>query len=87
MTAKLRHQPVQYRSRVRLAQLEQAARAVIAREGRDTFTTKHVADEAGASIGTVYRYFPDRVAILDHLWPNRCEGLDCPRTHADCGRV
>lgn len=87
MTATLRHEPIQDRAYRRLEQLEQAARTVIAREGRDAFTTAQIAQEAGASIGTVYRYFPDRLAILDHLWPNRCEGLDCPPTHADGSRA
>ena len=85
MTA-VRNEPMQARSRVRLTTIEAAAREVIAREGRDAFTTADVAEEAGCSIGTVYRYFTDRVDILNHLYPNRCEGLDCPRTHLD-GRI
>lgn len=32
--------------------------------GYEQLTTAMVADRAGASIGTVYRYFPDRVAVL-----------------------
>lgn len=71
----LRTEPVQGRSSARLAQIEAAARTVIARHGRDAFTTQHIADEAGCSIGTVYRYFVDRVAVLDHLYPERSEGL------------
>ena len=34
-----------------------------------------VAEESGRSIGTVYRYFPDRVSILDRVWPNRDDHL------------
>ena len=32
--------------------------------GYEQLTTAMVAERAGASIGTVYRYFPDRVAVL-----------------------
>lgn len=74
-TAPLRVEPVQFRARTRLDQLKDAARQAIATHGRDGFTTKHVAELAGASIGTVYRYFADRNAILDALYPNRIEGL------------
>ena len=73
--APLRVEPVQFRARTRLDQLKDAARQAIATHGRDGFTTKHVAELAGASIGTVYRYFADRHAILDALYPNRIEGL------------
>jgi hypothetical protein len=34
-------------------------------------TTGQVANEAGIAIGSLYRYFPDRVAILDRIWPDR----------------
>lgn len=71
MTMELRNEPVQKRSTARLAALEAAAEQAIAEEGIDKFTTADVARIAGCSIGTVYRYFPDRVAILDRLRPNR----------------
>lgn len=71
MTMELRNEPVQKRSTARLAALEAAAEQAIAEEGIDKFTTAYVARIAGCSIGTVYRYFPDRVAILDRLRPNR----------------
>jgi AcrR family transcriptional regulator len=32
--------------------------------GYEQLTTAMVAERAGASIGTVYRYFPDRIAVL-----------------------
>jgi AcrR family transcriptional regulator len=44
-----------------------AAAAVIDRIGYERLTTAMVADGAGASIGTVYRYFPDRIAVLQAL--------------------
>ncbi|WP_213816255.1 TetR/AcrR family transcriptional regulator [Glaciihabitans sp. dw_435] len=39
--------------------------------GRDRFTTADVAAIAGCSIGTLYRYYKDRIAILDAIWPDR----------------
>lgn len=44
-----------------------ATAAVIADIGYETLTTAMVAERAGASIGTVYRYFPDRIAVLQAL--------------------
>lgn len=69
----LRNRPVQARSQARLEQLEAAAREALADPeiGRDRITTADVARISGTSIGTVYRYFPDRVAILDRVWPDR----------------
>jgi len=66
-----RTQPVQQRGGARVEQIMRAALVVLKREGRDRFTTAQVAVEAGVSIGTVYRYFKDRVAILDAVWPDR----------------
>lgn len=71
MTLELRNEPVQKQSTARLAAIEAAAERAIAEEGIDRFTTADVARIAGCSIGTVYRYFPDRVAILDRLAPDR----------------
>ncbi|WP_413600825.1 TetR/AcrR family transcriptional regulator [Curtobacterium sp. Curtsp57] len=74
MTLELRNEPVQARSAKRLATIEQAGEVAIAEIGIDRFTTADVARIAGCSIGTVYRYFPDRVAILDRLRPHRHDG-------------
>jgi hypothetical protein len=69
--ALIRISPVQQRSQDRLQQIEAAAREVLARVGRDRLTTAMVAELAGCSIGSVYRYFADRVAILDAIAPDR----------------
>ncbi len=63
----LRNEPVQARSTARLAALLDAAADVIDEIGYERLTTAMVADRAGASIGTVYRYFPDRIAVLQAL--------------------
>lgn len=47
------------------------AREVYASEGRDRFTTEMVASLAGVAIGTVYRYFEDKVDLLNEAVPNR----------------
>lgn len=63
----LRNEPVQARSSARLTALLDAAAAVIDEIGFERLTTAMVADRAGASIGTVYRYFPDRIAVVEAL--------------------
>ncbi|MCU1414325.1 MAG: TetR/AcrR family transcriptional regulator [Microbacteriaceae bacterium] len=62
--ALLRNEPVQARSAARLATLLDSAAAVIGEIGYERLTTAMVAERAGASIGTVYRYFPDRIVVL-----------------------
>lgn len=74
----IRVQPVQTRSQNRLNSLRESAKAVIERVGVERFTTADIAQEAGASIGTVYRYYPDRIAVLDDIYPNRVVVLETP---------
>ncbi|MET4782332.1 TetR/AcrR family transcriptional regulator [Glaciihabitans sp. UYNi722] len=66
-SALLRNEPVQARSTARLAGLLDAAAAIIDEIGYERLTTAMVAERAGASIGTVYRYFPDRIVLLQSL--------------------
>ncbi len=63
----LRNEPVQARSTARLGALMDAAAAVVDEIGFERLTTAMVAERAHASIGTVYRYFPDRIALLQAL--------------------
>lgn len=64
---RLRNAPVQARSTARLTALLDAAARVVDEVGCERLTTAMVAERAGASIGTVYRYFPDRIAVLQAL--------------------
>lgn len=63
----LRNEPVQARSSARLTALLDAAAELVDDVGDERLTTAMVAERAGASIGTVYRYFPDRLAVVDSL--------------------
>lgn len=65
--AVLRNEPVQARSTARLTSLMDAAASVIDEVGYERLTTAMIAERAGSSIGTVYRYFPDRIAVLHAL--------------------
>jgi len=72
-TAVIRNEPVQARSAARLTALLDAAAHVVDEIGYERLTTAMVADRAGASIGTVYRYFPDRIAVLQSLAARNAE--------------
>ncbi|WP_166873142.1 TetR/AcrR family transcriptional regulator [Salinibacterium sp. ZJ450] len=74
-TTLIRNEPVQARSTARLTALLDAAASVIDKIGYERLTTAMVADGAGASIGTVYRYFPDRIAVLQALSVRNFERL------------
>jgi AcrR family transcriptional regulator len=63
----LRNAPVQARSRERLRRVLDAADEVLADEGAEAFTTTRVAARAGVPIGSVYRFFPDKAAIVEAL--------------------
>jgi AcrR family transcriptional regulator len=63
----VRTEPIQERSAARIDALLDAAAAVVDLIGFDRLTTAMVAERADASIGTVYRYFPDRIVLLQAL--------------------
>ncbi|MBT5616278.1 MAG: helix-turn-helix transcriptional regulator, partial [Microbacteriaceae bacterium] len=64
ISAPIRVEPVQARSTARVNALLDAACETMHQLGYEQLTTAMVAERAGASIGTVYRYFPDRIAVL-----------------------
>jgi AcrR family transcriptional regulator len=65
--ANLRHAPTQARSRERLQRVLDAADDVLAGEGAAAFTTTRVAERAGVPVGSVYRFFDDKEAIVEAL--------------------
>lgn len=66
-TMELRTTPIQSRSQKRLDQILEAGKRVLAEVGPLRLTTAMVADRAGCSIGTFYRYFVDNVALLERI--------------------
>jgi AcrR family transcriptional regulator len=66
-TLTLRREPQQARSRALLAALLDAAETLLVREGAEALTTTRIAAEAGVSVGSLYRWFPDKAAIVDAL--------------------
>jgi AcrR family transcriptional regulator len=63
----VRTEPIQERSAARIDTLLDATATVVDEIGFERLTTAMVAERAGSSIGTVYRYFPDRIALLQAL--------------------
>ena len=72
----LSNTPVQARSNARVTALLDAAATVIHDKGYEELTTADIAAVAGASIGTVYRYFEDRVKVLEALAIRNVERTD-----------
>jgi AcrR family transcriptional regulator len=70
-----RRQPQQARAERRKASLLDAAAALLEREGHAAVNTGAIAQEAGASVGTVYQYFPHKEAVLAALMTRYRERL------------
>lgn len=62
-----RRLPVQARSRERVDRILDAAAQLLADEGYSAVKTNHIAKRAGVSIGSVYQFFPNRLAIFHAL--------------------
>lgn len=71
-----RRAPVQARSRQTVNSILKAAAAIIDEDGVDAVTTRAIADRAGVSSPSLYRFFADREAILDELLERHCAELD-----------
>ena len=56
--------PKQRRSREIVEAIVAAARLLLDEEGPEAVTTNRIARRAGVSIGSLYRYFPNKAAIL-----------------------
>jgi AcrR family transcriptional regulator len=62
-----RRVPAQERSRRRVERILEAAAHVFAAEGYDAATMDAIADRASTSIGSIYQFFPNKLAIYNAL--------------------
>ena len=78
-----RRQPVQERSRQTVARILDAAEALIDEGGVEAVTTRAVADRAGVTYPSLYRFFADREEILDQLVAHHLAALDAQAVAAE----
>jgi AcrR family transcriptional regulator len=63
-----RRTPKQGRSRIIVSAIVEAGRRLLVAEGPTALTTNRIAERAGVSIGSLYRYFPDKQAIVAAIY-------------------
>ncbi|RAR56375.1 TetR family transcriptional regulator [Paraburkholderia unamae] len=64
-TGAMRKAPKQARSKATTDAILDAAAHILGERGWASFTTNAVAQAAGVSIGSLYQYFPDKIALID----------------------
>ncbi len=62
-----RRAPVQLRSQQTVQRVLDAASALLPSVSLEEITTTRIAEEAGLSIGALYRFFPDKQSIIDAI--------------------
>jgi AcrR family transcriptional regulator len=63
----MRKEPRQERARATVEAILEAAARILDRQGWGRFTTNAVADAAGVSIGSLYQYFPNKLALVEAI--------------------
>ncbi len=65
--ARRRRPPVQQRSRAMVERILDAAAQVLSTSGYAQMSTNRIADAAGVSVGSLYRYFSDKEEVFEEL--------------------
>lgn len=63
----MRREPRQQRAKVMVDTIIEAGFISVARHGLANTTTRHIADIAGISVGTLYQYFADKDAVYNEM--------------------
>lgn len=71
----MRKAPRQRRSQVMVDVILQAAARVLAKNGWSKFNTNEVARIAGVSIGSLYQYFPNKLALAEAIRQQHLEAI------------
>jgi AcrR family transcriptional regulator len=67
--------PIQERGEQRVARLLEAAAAIFAEVGYDAATMRDIAARAGASIGSLYQFFPNKDVVARAIKTQYCQEL------------
>lgn len=78
-----RREPAQARSRQTVTKILDAAATIVGQEGVDAATTRAIADRAGVSYPSLYRFFADRDEILDRLVERHLADIDARAVAAE----
>jgi len=62
---KMRKEPRQERSRDTVEAILRATARILGRHGWEALTTNQVAEVAGVSVGSLYQYFPNKLALIE----------------------
>lgn len=75
-----RRQPQQQRSQQRIEKILEAAAAVFWEVGYEVATTHAIARRAKTAVGTLYRFFPNKLAIFHELEKRHRQGVEATHT-------
>jgi AcrR family transcriptional regulator len=79
-------EPQRRPGKLRVAALMRAGAQVIAERGFEAATMAEIAARAGAPIGSLYRFFPNKDALADALMNHYSELIDAAFEKIDCRR-
>jgi AcrR family transcriptional regulator len=74
LTLPARRIPLQERSQKRVERILAAAAELFVELGYDATTTEAIAERAGTSIGSLYQFFPNKLALFDAISAQYLEG-------------
>jgi AcrR family transcriptional regulator len=72
----LRRQPQQKRGQQRVEKILVAAAEVFAEAGFAAATIQQIADRANTAVGSIYQFFPDKLAIFHALFTSHLQQID-----------
>jgi AcrR family transcriptional regulator len=73
----LRRQPQQKRGQQRVEKILLAAAEVFAEAGFAAATIQQIADRASTAVGSIYQFFPDKLAIFNDIFAEHLRRTEC----------
>ena len=67
-TPRHRPAPQQARARATVAKIQEAAKDILVEVGPHGLNTNLISERAGINVSTLYNYYPDKFAVLEHLF-------------------